>query len=56
MASVIMYPSKPYSKRYTLKENMISTRTQLETTSPNDDKYLVHWETRSTKSQKLLNF
>ena len=51
-----MYPSKSYSKRHTSKENVISARKQLETTSPNDDKYLVHWETHCTKSRKLLNF
>ena len=26
------------------------------TMSLNDDKYLVQWETRSTKSRKFLNF
>ena len=51
-----MYPSKPYLKRYTSKENVISVRIQLETMSPNDDKCLVHWETRSTKSRILLYF
>ena len=56
MVSVKMYPSKSYSKRYISKEQVIFARTQLETMSPNDDKYLVQWETRSTKSRKLLNF
>ena len=35
---------------------MNSARTQLETTSQNDDKYLVQWETHSTKSRKPLEF
>ena len=40
-ASVIMYPCKSYSKRYISKEKVICARTPLETTFPNDDKYLV---------------
>ena len=51
-----MYPRKSYSKHYISKEQLIFARTQLETTYPNDDKYLVQWETRSAKSRKFLNF
>ena len=43
MASVTMYHSNSYSKRYISKEQVIFARTQLET-SLNDEKYLVQWE------------
>ena len=46
--------SKSYSKRYTLKEKLISARTQLETTSPKDDKYSVQLETCLLNLGKFL--